>query len=178
LARAYAQVTRPALLQIQLYPEGEVEEVRQLLAKKGFMGEALDSALGVITFDTDRWVDFMLVEEHGLPTQAEQPLRSALVTFLAFVIVGVMPLIAFVWDALVIVQYRVTHQFAWSTFATAVTLFAVGAVKSRFIAMSWWLSGLEVLVMGGAAAFIAYLVGIFLKGVVDTTTDSDLGVLA
>jgi hypothetical protein len=32
--------------------------------------------------------------------------------------------------------------------------------------------------MGGAAAFIAYLVGVFLKGVVDTTTDSDLGVLA
>jgi VIT1/CCC1 family predicted Fe2+/Mn2+ transporter len=156
-------------LQIQLYPEGEVEEVRQLLAKKGFTGEALDLAVGVITFEHSRWVDFMLVEEHGLSIEAEHPLRSAAVTFFAFVIVGVMPLMVFVWDALVGAQYRVAHQFAWSTLATAITFFSVGAVKSRFIAMSWWLSGLEVLVMGGAAAFIAYVVGVVLKGVVDTT---------
>jgi VIT1/CCC1 family predicted Fe2+/Mn2+ transporter len=53
-------------------------------------------------------------------------------------------------------------------FMTAVTFFAVGAVKSKFIALRWWLSGLEVLIMGGTAALIAYLVGVFLKGVVDT----------
>jgi VIT1/CCC1 family predicted Fe2+/Mn2+ transporter len=146
-----------------------VEEVRQLLAKKGFTGEALDLAVGVITSDTDRWVDFMLVEELGFSIEAEDPLRSAVVTFLAFVVVGFMPLMVFVWDALVGAHYRVAHQFAWSMFMTAITFFAVGAVKSKFIALRWWLSGLEVLVMGGTAALIAYLVGVFLKGVVDTS---------
>lgn len=49
---------------------------------------------------------------------------------------------------------------------TGVTFFMVGAVKSKFVEMSWWFAGFEVLLMGSSAAFLAYLVGLFLKGVV------------
>ena len=44
--------------------------------------------------------------------------------------------------------------------------FIVGSVKGKIVERKWYLSGLETLVVGGAAAVIAFLVGYFLKELV------------
>ena len=49
---------------------------------------------------------------------------------------------------------------------TAAAFFVVGALKSRFAAQSWWLSGLETVGLGGAAATIAYAIGAALETIV------------
>lgn len=149
---------------IARYPEGEREEVRQILAAKGFQDEALENAVGTITADRELWVDTMLREEHGLSLDRPNPLRAAVVTFLAFIAIGFLPLLSFLADLLSVVP--VSDPFLWSTLLTGIGFFAVGAVKSRFVADRWYLAGLETLVVGGIAAALAFVAGYILRDVV------------
>lgn len=167
-SRAEIQVlakTRQTELQhIAEVPDGEREEVRQIMAAKGFDGEALDHAVKVLTSDQKLWVDTMLQEEHGLSLNHPHPWKAATVTFTAFCIVGALPLIAFVLNATLGTPAK---PFLTSTLLTAVAFFAVGAAKSRFVNQKWYWSGLETLAVGGVAAGLAYIIGAFLATLID-----------
>ena len=47
-------------------PEGEREEVRQILAAKGLDGEVLETAVQRITANRSQWINLMVTEEYGL----------------------------------------------------------------------------------------------------------------
>lgn len=151
-------------LHIEAVPEGEREEVRQILAVKGFTGADLDRAVEVITSDDELWLDTMMTDELGYAHVATDELRAGGSTFAAFVTVGFVPLAAFIFDFFV--SGDVASPFAWSVIMTAAAFFAVGALKARFVAMKWWIGGLETLAVGGSAATCAYLIGVLLKDVV------------
>lgn len=137
-------------------PDGEREEIRQIFAAKGFEGDALERAVDTITADKDRWVQTMLVEEHHLAPVARSPWTAAWVTFSAFAICGLVPLI----------PYMAGGGFAVSTAMTAAVFFAIGSAKSRWSLSPWWRSGAETLAIGLAAAGLAYAVGHLLRGLV------------
>jgi VIT1/CCC1 family predicted Fe2+/Mn2+ transporter len=149
---------------IDRYPEGEREEVRQLLMGQGFEGDVLESAVDVITSDRKRWVDMMLQDEHGLTLEGPSPIRAAIVTFVAFIAVGSLPLLAFL--PALITPTGLPQPFLWSSLLTAVAFFAVGAAKSSVVSQSWYWSGLETLVVGGLAASCAFVIGYLLRGLV------------
>ncbi len=132
-------------------PEGEREEVRQILQSKGLEGAALEEAVGAITADEERWINTMLVEEYGVLPVQRSPMRAAQATFLAFLLCGVVPLLPFL--------LALPHAFIWSIVLTAMVFFAIGSSKSRWSLMSWWASGCETLCIGLAAAAIAYGIG-------------------
>jgi VIT1/CCC1 family predicted Fe2+/Mn2+ transporter len=145
-------------------PEGEREEIRQIFSLKGFSGEQLDRAVEVITANPKVWVDTMMVEERGYSVVREEPVRAAASTFVAFVVVGFIPLSAFIFDAAL--PSVLVQPFFWSTVLAGIAFFVVGALKSRFVSQRWWLSGSETLLIGGAAAAIAYVIGTVLENVV------------
>ncbi len=145
-------------------PEGEREEIRQLFAGRGFEGEQLEAVVDVITSDPERWVDIMMQEELGLPRYVASPLRAALWTFVAFLGVGALPLLAYIYAE---VFGGLSEPFVWSSVMTFVAFFVIGAVKGRFVIQAWWRSGLETLAIGGIAAALAYVVGVLLQGLAD-----------
>lgn len=147
---------------INRYPAGEREEIRQIFAAKGFAGEDLDRAVKTITSDVDRWVDTMLTDELGVSLQGPNPYRAAWSTFIAFVVIGSLPLLVFIYEVALAVQ--IESAFAWSSLLTGIAFFIIGAVKSQFIGHKWWTSGLETLAIGAIAAAMAYGVGVALSG--------------
>ena len=150
---------------VRRVPEGEKEEVRQIFASKGFAGEDLERVVEVITSDKDRWVTVMLREEHGFPAEEVSPSRAGLVTYLGFMIAGLMPLLPFIYKALA--PGGLTQPFFWSIGISGLVFFTIGGLKSLFVDQRWYWAGLEILAIGGVAAGLAYLVGVVLKGIAD-----------
>lgn len=148
--------------QIDQYPQGEREEIRQIVRRKGFEGADLERAVEIITSNRERWIQTMLTEEWGLSLEGPSAVRGAASTFVAFVAVGSIPLLPFA--AAFMMPDAVARPFAWSTIFTAAAFFGVGAAKSRFVERSWLLSGLETLLIGGGAAALAYAIGVLLSG--------------
>ncbi len=148
--------------EIENVPEGEVEEIREIYKKKGFKGKDLEKVVEVITSDKDVWLDTMMMQELGLTDADKTPIRSALATFFAFIFAGIIPLIAFIL-ALFTPISNVINVFVLSIIMTGLTLFIVGALRSVTTGINWTKSGLEMLIVGGLAAGVAYGVGYFLQ---------------
>jgi vacuolar iron transporter family protein len=144
--------------QIEEIPSGEREEVRQIFAAKGFSGETLERIVEVITNDRRLWVDTMLAEELGLEVEGPNPYRAALATFVAFLVVGIIPLVPFLLPDLL-----TSIRFLASAVATALAFFGVGAAKGLILSRSALRSGLGTLLTGGTAAAIAFVVGALLQ---------------
>ncbi len=142
---------------ISINPQGEREEVRQILARKGLSGVALEDTVAAMTSDEDVWIDTMLKEEYGLTTTLRAPLVSGVSTFAAFGLCGAVPLLPYV--------IGIDEPFRWSVILTATVFFLIGSIKSRWSLAPWWRSGAETLAIGLIAAGMAYLVGHLLKGV-------------
>ncbi|WP_295312148.1 VIT1/CCC1 transporter family protein [Roseobacter sp.] len=136
---------------IEQHREGELEELRQILAQRGLSGQVLDEATREISENKEKWVALMLTDEYGLTRDAPHPIRAALATFAAFLLAGSIPLIPFVTG--------MEPAFEISVFATLLTFFLIGTGKSRWSLSAWWWSGAETLLIGALAALIAYFVG-------------------
>jgi VIT1/CCC1 family predicted Fe2+/Mn2+ transporter len=140
---------------IDLAPEGEREEVRQIFARKGFEGDELTRIVELITSDRERWVQTMLMDEYGLPHAVRSPWIAALCTFTAFVIWGLAPLVPYLVGG--------EHSLTVSVVLTGIVFFVIGSVKSRWSTSSWLHSGLTTLAVGAIAASLAYFTGLVIK---------------
>lgn len=89
-------------------------------------------------------------EAQQLPEQEAFPIRHGLVTFIAFVTAGAVPLLPYVFSGIV------ANRFVGSAVLSLVVLFTVGATRARVGTGTWWTNGLEMLGLGvivGAAAY-------------------------
>jgi VIT1/CCC1 family predicted Fe2+/Mn2+ transporter len=86
------------------------------------------------------------------------PLKHAGVTFLSFAVAGFFPLIPYLCSC--------GNRFVNSTVLVAVSLFVIGSIRTRFTRKNIFVSGLEMLVVGGFAAAAAYGVGMLLNSTV------------
>jgi len=140
---------------VDLAPEGEREEVRQIFRSKGFAGEDLTRLVDLITSDRARWVRTMLTEEYGLPQEVRSPGLAAITTFSAFLVCGLVPLLPYLFGS--------SNPLVLSMIMTGGVFFAIGSVKSRWSTSVWWSSGLSTLAIGTIAAGLAYAVGLLLS---------------
>ncbi len=143
--------------QIDSYPAGEYREVREIFARKGFRGPTLDHIVDVITRDKEVWIDTMLEEELNLQRVPASPRRAAVVTFIAFVIFGSIPLIPFIFP---IPAQR--QLFLISGGLSAVAFAILGVWKGVMLHRPPLRSGLQTFLIGSIAAVLAYGVGALL----------------
>ncbi len=97
------------------------------------------------------------------PVQRARALGRATATLIAFILAGLIPLLAYV------LPIAASHRFAIATAFTAFALFSVGAARAVLLPLPWWKAGLNMFAIGALAAAAAYLVGWLLRELVGIT---------
>lgn len=147
--------------EIDHIPEVERAEVREIFSRQGFRGKDLERAVEIITSDRKIWLDLMMKEELGIYEEERSvPVRHGLVTFFSFLSAGILPLLPYFFSVFS------ANSFRLSLIMTFISLFIIGSMRSKITAKNFWTAGFEMLILGGVAASIAYLVGMILAKII------------
>lgn len=90
------------------------------------------------------------------------PFKSAYVTFLSFVGVGVIPLIPFVLEDVGVLE----RPMMYASILAGLTFLYIGVLRGRVVGKRTLPSALSTFAIGAIASIIAFAVGAFLEGVV------------
>jgi len=156
------------------FPEGEIKEMVDIYEGRGMSKEDATAVIQTIAKYPELFIDAMMRDELGMdePGTTLEHVKSGAICFTSFLINGSVPLLGFV--AFLPLELDDQTLFFISIGLTAVTLFTLGAVKSRFTTRSWWVSGLEILVMGALTASVAYLIGWIVELIVNPQSEHRL----
>jgi VIT1/CCC1 family predicted Fe2+/Mn2+ transporter len=132
--------------ELEQYPEEEAGELALIYEARGIPHDTAKKMADDIIADPDRALDALAREELGSPTGA------AVSSFVAFAMGASIPLLPFLLLA---------HHGALpiSIALTGVALFSVGAALSLFIGRGAFTGGLRMLLIGGGAGTLTFLIG-------------------
>ena len=131
--------------------------VGSALKKEGIKGDTRRLILDAVEVQRKRWLGQVIQHERrSSPSGNKTPLLAAGVMGLSYLSAGIIPLLAYL---LLPVQEAVLPSIV----ITLITLFAFGAWKASFVVQSRIKSGLEMAIVGGTAAGIAYLLGFIVR---------------
>ena len=147
--------------EIENLRDKEVEEIKEIYEAKGFEGDLLKQVVDVITSDDEVWVDTMMKEELEMIKDDRPPWKRGLVTFIAFNLVGFIPLSAYAFAGFI--DASASDLFVVSSFSTAVALALIGTLKGLVTEQSLIKGIIETVFLGGIAATIAFFVGDILE---------------
>ncbi len=94
-------------------------------------------------------------EDNALKSVA---IKTSAVTFISFIIFGVLPLLPYIMGI-----EEAKLAFALSIFTTFIALLLLGLFKGLVIKKKILASIIETILIGGLAAFVAFLVGVLFK---------------
>ena len=145
--------------------EQEKQEIRDIYHKKGFKDELLEEVVRIITSRRKVWVDTMMREELGLIQDEKHPLDSSISTFIGFNLIGLIPLVPFMFFIALGIDPN-SDAFILSIIFVVVSFFFVGVIKGKIVKKSKIKSGFYTLIIGGIAAFVAYGIGYGLNSII------------
>ncbi|TFJ87171.1 hypothetical protein NSK_001503 [Nannochloropsis salina CCMP1776] len=147
--------------ELQNFREGEIKEMIDIYVERGMEPDDAEDVVRKMSKYDDFFVNVMMVEELGLqvPDPNDDIVKEGVVMFLSFAGFGAMPLLGYALIPLCFPSLGPSHLFNIACGVTALTLFLMGAVKSKFSTRGWLHSGLEMLVLGGICAVMAYEIG-------------------
>lgn len=152
------------------YPEGEVQEMIDIYVEKGMGREDAEMVIHAMSKYKDFFVDVMMAEELELRVPDDDHVRTSMkegfIMFWSFAIFGSLPLLGYVIIPVSFPELEEESLFASACIVTGVVLFIMGCVKSNFSATSWYFSGMETLLLGGACATVAYTIGQYVDNLV------------
>ena len=124
------------MYRVRGYAEHEIELIaNRLLSNKALLLEDMaHKELGII------------------PGQMEDPLGNAMVMGVCYGLGGAVPVTPYL-------LLPITQAMPVSIISSLVVLFLFGGLKGRVVKQVWWRSGLEMLVVAGAAATVGFFIG-------------------
>lgn len=154
----YRNEKRRELREIRSNPDGEKEESVTILKNKGFTQSQARTLVDIYATNEPYWLDFMMDKELTLPNpEGDNPFLMSFVTFFSFICFGLIPLLPYLFLA------HTENIFPYSIFSTLSALIILGILRWRVSHHSWMRSIGETLLLGGAAATVAYLVGVLFR---------------
>jgi VIT1/CCC1 family predicted Fe2+/Mn2+ transporter len=153
----YDREARRQAWEIEQFPDGQRAELRALYQQHGYSANEADQLVTVQTGHQARWVNAMMIEELGMIKEDTNPIYNALATLGAFVIAGSLPLLIYLVG--LVTSVDPDTAFPISIALSAIALFALGAAKVFVTRLNPLRSGLEMLLVGGLAALVAYVIG-------------------
>lgn len=146
--------------EVENYLQGEKKEMIEIYEKKGLSTEEATTVIDILARHKEMFVDLMMVDELGLspPDEDDAPWKNGVVTFLAFLVFGSVPL----WCYVVFYLAKITnerHMFIACCVCTAATMFLLGVFKATMTHQNKIKSGVLMCLNGSCAAAAAYLVG-------------------
>jgi len=129
----------------------EIAELAGMYIKKGLEPRLAQEVARQIHKDPETAVAVHAMEEFGIdPEDLASPMLAAVSSFVAFAVGAIMPVLPYLLGASTI----------WpSMVLTLVALFVAGALVTQVTSRPWWFGGLRMMLLGGGAAGITYLVG-------------------
>ncbi len=133
----------------------------------GSIGATLTPAIVVILGFSNVLADgFSMASSNYLASKSEKylgegsgkdPLKTAFVTFISFVVVGSIPVVPFLIS--IFVPSFAKSELIVASIATGVAFIIIGYIKGVVTNRSTFKAAAETLLIGGFAAFIAFYVG-------------------
>jgi VIT1/CCC1 family predicted Fe2+/Mn2+ transporter len=149
--------------EVEHFPDGERAELLEVYLKRGYDEDEASQLVEIQSREPNRWVKAMMLDELGMMEDESNPFINGLVTFASFVIAGSVPLLIYLLGLLFPISSDAA--FPISIGLSALALFGLGASKVLVTKLNPIRSGLEMLIVGGLAAGVAYVVGALLKGI-------------
>ncbi len=154
----YKTAREKETLEVQNNSDLEFDETITILMEKGFSEVDATAMANLYRKNETYWVDFMMNHELEMPDpRGENPILNGFATFISFLIFGAIPLLPF----MVITEGDPQTVFYYSVIGTFMALIALGLLKWKVVGGLLRSSLAEVVLVGGAAAVVAYLVGTF-----------------
>ena len=136
----------------------EYEETVTILMKKGFTENDATTMANLYKKNETYWVDFMMNHELEIPDpRGDNPVMNGFMTFTSFIIFGAIPLLPFI----IFTSGDPKTVFQYSILGTFMALITLGLLKWKVVGSKLTTSLMEVVLVGGTAAAIAYYVGTF-----------------
>ena len=101
------------------------------------------------------------IDQHDIDSTGVNPVLGGLSTFVSFIALGSVPLLAYVLQPFLALSADLTFQLACGL--TLLALFCVGVLKGYFIQASKLLEGLQTMFVGAFAAVISYGIGYWIE---------------
>lgn len=139
-------------------PTTAKQETVMVLQNQGFSAADAETLADIYVTNSTYHIDFMLQHQLELSDpRGEKEVFTGLTTFFSFMVFGAIPLLPFMLQA----EGDPRTAFLFSVGGTFLALVALGLLKWRVIGTRFWPSLLEVILVGGVAAVIAFSVGTF-----------------
>lgn len=139
--------------ELELYPQEEAQELALIYHARGVPMEQARKLSQTLIAEPQQALDALAREELGLnPDDLGSPWGAALSSFLSFAAGAVVPLLPFLLG-----EYP--RAVAASAMLAVLALFGVGALMSLFTGRRALSGGLRMVMIGGAAGLVTYLLG-------------------